>query len=104
MENNTCSYLIVIVDLFSTNRASLQDDWIFDMERNKLCIYCHYHFENIMCREIGKIATGGSKRGICVSTVREAEFYADDGFDDIVFAALFSADKITRYVWITNLL
>jgi len=48
--------------------------------------------------EVGAIATGGSKRCIAVSTVREAEAFADDGFDDILLAAHFAQDKIPRYV------
>ena len=49
-------------------------------------------------REIAAIATGGCKRCIDVSTVREAEAFADDGYDDILFAAHFGPDKIPRYV------
>jgi len=47
-------------------------------------------------REIAAIATGGCKRCIDVSTVREAEAFADDGYDDILFAAHFGPDKIPR--------
>jgi len=53
----------------------------------------------IMCNsEVGVITTGGSKRCITVSTVREAEVFADDGFDDILLAAHFAHDKIPRQV------
>ena len=30
--------------------------------------------------------TGGTRRCITVSTLAEAEFYADNGFDDILYA------------------
>jgi len=46
--------------------------------------------------EIAEIETGGSKRTITVSTVREAEVFADSGYDDILFAAHFGPDKISR--------
>ena len=48
--------------------------------------------------EIAAITTGGSKRCITVSTVREAEVFADESYDDILFAAHFGPDKIPRYV------
>jgi len=53
--------------------------------------------------EIAAIATGGSKRRITVSTVREAEVFANDGYDDIIFAAHFGPDKIPRYVNAMNI-
>ncbi len=40
--------------------------------------------------------TQGSKRRIAVSTVTEAEFFADAGFEDILYAYVFSADKLAR--------
>jgi len=48
--------------------------------------------------EIGEIATAGSSRCITVSTLREAEVFADSGYDDILFAAHFGPDKISRFV------
>ena len=49
-------------------------------------------------RELGILMTGGTKRQITVSTIQEAEFYADHGFDDILYAFPITADKITRSV------
>jgi len=48
--------------------------------------------------EIAEIETGGSKRTITVSTVQEAEVFASNGYDDIIFAAHFGPDKISRLV------
>ena len=48
--------------------------------------------------EIAAITTAGSKRCIAVSTVREAEAFVDEDYDDILFAAHFGPDKIPRYV------
>lgn len=42
------------------------------------------------------VMTGGTKRKIAVSTIAEARFYADNGFDDILYAFPFSADKKER--------
>ena len=54
-------------------------------------------FQNvILFREVGEIMTNGTKRRVAVSTVREAEFFADAGFDDIAYAYVFSADKLPR--------
>ncbi len=47
-------------------------------------------------REAGEIMTGGTKRGIVVSTVKEAEFFAEAGFDDILYAYPFTKDKVPR--------
>lgn len=40
--------------------------------------------------------TGGTKRKIVVSTVREAEFFADHGFDDILFASPIVRERLSR--------
>mmetsp|Transcript_51164 Transcript_51164/g.164281 ORF Transcript_51164/g.164281 Transcript_51164/m.164281 type:complete len:350 (-) Transcript_51164:61-1110(-) len=46
--------------------------------------------------EAGAIVTGGSKRCVAVSTLAEAEFFADGGFDDILYAVPISAEKLPR--------
>ena len=40
--------------------------------------------------------TGGTKRCLSVSTLAEAEFYADGGFDDITYAYPLSPDKVPQ--------
>lgn len=40
--------------------------------------------------------TNGTKNCIVVSTLAEAEFFADGGFDDILYAYPFTQDKIPR--------
>jgi D-serine deaminase-like pyridoxal phosphate-dependent protein len=40
--------------------------------------------------------TNDSKTCIAVSTVVEAEMFADGGYDDIVYSHLFTADKMPR--------
>ena len=40
--------------------------------------------------------TGGKKRKIEVSTIAEAEFYADHGFDDILYGSPIVQQRITK--------
>lgn len=54
------------------------------------------HMKTHKCLEIGEIATGYTKRCIVVSTLKEAEVFADGGFDDIVYGQLFTEDKMSR--------
>ncbi|XP_070539826.1 D-serine dehydratase-like isoform X2 [Ptychodera flava] len=44
--------------------------------------------------EGANIMTGGTKRCISVSTLAEAKFYADAGYDDILFAGYLDKDKV----------
>lgn len=45
--------------------------------------------------------TGGSRRGIVVSTLAEAKFFADGGFDDILYAVPVSPDKLDQAAALT---
>lgn len=47
-----------------------------------------------MSSECADIMTGGSRRCIVVSTLAEACFYADYGFDDILYAYSLPFDKV----------
>ncbi len=47
-------------------------------------------------RELAELMTAGTKRCIAVSTIAEAEFFANAGFDDITLAALFTEYKLPR--------
>lgn len=42
----------------------------------------------------GTICTAGTKQRIVVSTLAEAQFFADGGFDDIIYAVPITADKL----------
>ena len=55
-----------------------------------------YHFPLICFREGGELMTGGTKRKITVSTIMEAEFYAENGFEDILFASPIVKERISR--------
>lgn len=52
-----------------------------------------------MCSECADIMTGGSRRCIVVSTLAEASFYADNGFDDILYAYCLPFDKVREIIW-----
>ena len=52
------------------------------------------HFKTVKTLEGAAIATGGSRRRITVSTLAEAEFLADGGFDDILYAVPLTPDKV----------
>lgn len=52
----------------------------------------------ICFRELGTLMTNGTNRTIEVSTLEEAEFYAKNGFDDILYAHPLIAARIERLV------
>merc|ERR1719353_1906224 len=52
------------------------------------------HVKTHKTLEGGAIATGGTKKRIVVSTLAEAHFFADGGFDDIVYAVPITPDKL----------
>ena len=41
--------------------------------------------------------TGGTKKRIVVSTIAEAEFFADNGFDDILYGVIYTHQQLPRY-------
>ncbi|KAA8587448.1 hypothetical protein FQN60_016310 [Etheostoma spectabile] len=54
------------------------------------------HMKTHKTLECADIMTGGSRRCIVVSTLAEACFYADHGFDDILYAYSLPFDKVER--------
>lgn len=54
------------------------------------------HVKTHKTLECADIMTGGSRRCIVVSTLAEACFYADHGFDDILYAYSLPFDKVER--------
>ncbi|XP_048872543.1 D-threo-3-hydroxyaspartate dehydratase [Brienomyrus brachyistius] len=54
------------------------------------------HMKTHKTIECGEIMTGGSRRCIAVSTLAEAAFYAEHGFDDILYAYPLPLDKVER--------
>eukprot|EP00039_Didymoeca_costata_P010921 m.148827 g.148827 ORF g.148827 m.148827 type:complete len:370 (+) comp15006_c0_seq3:176-1285(+) len=60
------------------------------------------HMKTHKTLEGGVIATGGSKRCITVSTLSEAAFFANGGFDDILYAVPIIPHKLERAREISN--
>ncbi|KAJ7322075.1 hypothetical protein JRQ81_018362 [Phrynocephalus forsythii] len=52
------------------------------------------HMKTHKTLEGGELMTGGTRRGIVVSTLAEARFFADGGFDDILYAYPLPFDKV----------
>ena len=52
------------------------------------------HFKTMKTLEGAAIATGGIRRRITVSTLAEAAFLADGGWDDILYAVPLTPDKM----------
>lgn len=52
------------------------------------------HMKTHKTLQAGTICTGGTRRRVVVSTLAEAQFFADGGFDDIIYAVPITADKL----------
>ncbi|XP_039612785.1 D-threo-3-hydroxyaspartate dehydratase isoform X1 [Polypterus senegalus] len=62
----------------------------------KLGVQLRPHMKTHKTIECGHIMTGGTRRCIVVSTLAEAFFFANHGFDDILYAFSLSLDKIDK--------
>ena len=62
------------------------------------------HVKTHKTLELATLQTGGSKRCITVSTLAEAQFFAEGGFDDILYAVLITADKLPQAAALTRAL
>ncbi|KAM3838172.1 D-serine dehydratase-like [Diretmus argenteus] len=82
--------LVVDVDIVKRNAQRM-------MERcENLGVQLRPHMKTHKTLECADIMTGGSRRCIVVSTLAEACFYADHGFDDILYAYSVPFDKVER--------
>lgn len=54
------------------------------------------HAKTAKCVEVADLATGGRRSGITVSTLKEAEHFADAGYDDILYAVGITPNKFAR--------
>jgi D-serine deaminase-like pyridoxal phosphate-dependent protein len=54
------------------------------------------HLKTAKSAEVARLATQNEKGGITVSTLAEAEYFADHGFNDILVAASQSSQKLDR--------
>lgn len=84
-------FILYLIQMYSKSKAC-QQPLIFVISpaviKDCFCSLCF--------RQAGELMTGGTKRCLSVSTLAEAEFYADGGFDDITYAYPLSPDKVPQ--------
>ncbi len=54
------------------------------------------HMKTAKSAEVGRRATAGHSGGITVSTLKEAEYFAEHGFTDMIYGVGISLDKLAR--------
>ncbi|KAM6918639.1 D-serine dehydratase [Xenentodon cancila] len=82
--------LVVDVDKVKRNAQRMIE------QCQKLGVQLRPHMKTHKTLECADIMTAGSRRRIVVSTLAEASFYADHGFDDILYAYPLPFDKVER--------
>ncbi|XP_030627611.1 uncharacterized protein zgc:162816 [Chanos chanos] len=82
--------LIVDLDKVKKNAGEMLERF------QKLGVQLRPHMKTHKTLECADIMTGGSRRCIVVSTLAEASFYADHGYDDILYAYPLPFDKVER--------
>ncbi|XP_056149621.1 D-serine dehydratase isoform X1 [Lampris incognitus] len=82
--------LVVDVDIVKRNAQRMTERFL------KMGVQLRPHMKTHKTLECADIMTGGSRRCIVVSTLAEASFYADHGFDDILYAYSVPFDKVER--------
>jgi D-serine deaminase-like pyridoxal phosphate-dependent protein len=60
------------------------------------------HIKTVKTREAAELATGGTKKKVVVSTLSEAKFLVDAGFDDILYAYALTPDKLQDVAALTE--
>lgn len=61
------------------------------------------HAKTAKSAEVSLIATGGRRSGLTVSTLREAAFFAGEGFDDLLYAVGITPNKFDRVAQINEM-
>jgi D-serine deaminase-like pyridoxal phosphate-dependent protein len=54
------------------------------------------HMKTHKSAEVGRLATAGHSGGITVSTLKEAEYFAENGFSNMIYGVGISLDKLAR--------
>ncbi|MCI4383735.1 hypothetical protein PGIGA_G00029890 [Pangasianodon gigas] len=80
----------VDLDIVRRNSDAMLDRFL------RLGVQLRPHMKTHKTIECADIMTRGSRRCIVVSTLAEASFYADDGYDDILYAYPVTSDKVQR--------
>lgn len=79
------------------DRAKLEANCAAMRERAKrLGVALRPHLKTSKSADVALIATGGARERVTVSTLQEAEYFAENGFDDILYAVPIAPDKIAR--------
>ncbi|XP_036442368.1 LOW QUALITY PROTEIN: D-threo-3-hydroxyaspartate dehydratase [Colossoma macropomum] len=81
---------VVDLDTVKRNASEMLDRF------QKLGVQLRPHMKTHKTLECADIMTGGSRRCIVVSTLAEASFFADHGYDDILYAYPLPFDKVER--------
>ena len=68
----------------------------------KLGVDLRPHLKTTKSSEVAKLATEGHSGAITVSTLREAEYFADAGYRDILYAVCVTPNKLDRVARLTN--
>lgn len=63
---------------------------------SRLGVALRPHLKTAKCAEVATVATRGGPAAITVSTLREAEFFAERGFDDLTYAVGIVPAKLAR--------
>lgn len=82
--------LILDRDRLEANAARFRD------RAAQLGVALRPHLKTSKCAEVGRIAKGGGTSGFTVSTLQEAEWFAGQGFSDILYATAITPNKFDR--------
>ncbi|XP_076880930.1 D-serine dehydratase [Brachyhypopomus gauderio] len=81
---------VVDIDVVRRNAETMLERF------QQLGVQLRPHMKTHKTLECADIMTGGSRRCIAVSTLAEASFYADHGYDDVLYAYPLPFDKVER--------
>lgn len=69
---------------------------------NDIGVNLRPHMKTHKTLEIGNLQTDGTKKSIVVSTLKEAEFYCNGGFEDILYGSHLAPNKMKRLKNLAN--
>ncbi|MBL4891725.1 MAG: alanine racemase [Rhizobiaceae bacterium] len=74
----------------------IKNTQLFMRRSKELGVKLRPHLKTPKSDEVGKLAKDGDMTGITVSTLKEAEYFANNGFSDILLAAAITPNKFAR--------
>lgn len=79
------------------DRGRLQENaYAFLLRADQLGVRLRPHLKTSKCLEVGAIAKGGDLSGITVSTLKEAHYFAEGGYSDILYSTSVTPNKFAR--------